>query len=182
MYDFKKIKEKTEETQEWLKTEYLAIRTGRAAPAILDVIQVEVYGMRSPLNQVANIGIEDARTLRVSPYDASQMKEVEKAISNADLGVGVSAGSDSVRVSFPELTAERRQLLIKAAKDKLEEARKSLRGARDDVWSEIQKQERDGDMSEDEKFSAKEEMESIIKKANEELDALLAKKEAEISE
>lgn len=181
-YDLSQLKTKIEETNEWLRNEYQSIRTGRATPALLDTIQVESYGSRMPINQVANVGTEDARTLRVSPYDNSQIKEIEKAITDADLGVGIVAGSDSVRISFPELTSERRKLLIKAAKDKLEDARVSLRGARDDVWAEVQKLERDGGMSEDEKFTTKEEMEKVIKEANEQLDEMLKKKEVEISE
>ncbi len=182
MYDFSQLKNKIEETKDWLKQEYQGIRTGRAAPALLDNIQVESYGTMMPLNQVANVGVEDARTLRVAPYDASQVKDIEKAVTEANLGVGISADSAGVRVTFPELTAERRDTLIKLAKDKLEEGRVSLRGARDDAWSEIQKKEQDGEMSEDEKFTNKEEMEKIIKEANDELDALLEKKEKEISE
>ncbi len=182
MYDFSQLKNKIEETKDWLKQEYQGIRTGRAAPALLDNIQVESYGTMMPLNQVANVGVEDARTLRVAPYDASQVKDIEKAVTEANLGVGISADSAGVRVTFPELTAERRDTLMKLAKDKLEEGRVSLRGARDDAWSEIQKREQDGEMSEDEKFTNKEEMEKIIKEANDELDALLEKKEKEISE
>ncbi len=182
MYDFSQLKNKIEETKDWLKQEFQGIRTGRAAPALLDNIQVESYGTMMPLNQVANVGVEDARTLRALPYDAGQVKDIEKAVTEANLGVGVSADSAGVRVTFPELTAERRDTLIKLAKDKCEEARVSLRGARDDVWSDIQKKEQDGEMSEDEKFTNKEEMEKIMKDANRELDALLEKKEKEISE
>lgn len=182
MYDFSQLKTKITETQEWLKNEYQGIRTGRAAPALLDNIQVENYGTRMPINQTANVGVEDARTLRVAPYDATQIKEIEKAIAEADLGVGVSADSSGVRVTFPELTSERRGTLIKLAKDKCEEARVSLRGARDDIWADLQKMEHNGELSEDEKFTHKEEMEKIVKIANEDLDSLLEKKEKEISE
>lgn len=182
MYDFSQLKLKIEETNDWLKNEYQGIRTGRAAPALLDNIQVESYGTRMPINQTANIGVEDARTLRVAPYDASQVKEIEKAITEANLGVGISADSSGVRITFPELTSERRTTLIKLAKDKCEESRISLRGARDEVWAEIQKQEQEGRISEDEKFTNKEDMEKVIKDANEGLDALLEKKEKEISE
>ncbi len=182
MYDFFQLKNKIDETNEWLRNEYQGIRTGRAAPALLDNVQVDSYGSRMPINQVANVGAEDARTLRVSPYDASQVKDIEKAISAADLGVGISADSAGVRVTFPELTTERRETLMKLAKDKLEEARVSLRGARDDVWADIQKQEQSGEISEDKKFTNKEGMEKIIKDANTELDELLEKKEKEISE
>ncbi len=181
-YNFSQLETKIKETNQWLRTEYQSIRTGRATPTLLDTIQVDNFGSKMPISQMANIGTEDARTLRVSPYDSSQIKEIEKAITNANLGVGISSGSDSVRITFPEITSETRKLLIKAAKDKLEDARISLRGARDDVWAEIQSNEHDGTISKDEKFSAKDEMESLIKDANEALDEILKKKEAEISE
>ena len=182
MYDFSTLKNKIEETKDWLKDEFKSIRTGRAAPALLDGIQVESYGAMMPLNQVANVGVEDARTLRVAPYDASAVKAIEKAITEANLGVGVSADSAGVRITFPELTSDRRATLIKLAKDKLEDAKVSLRGARDDTWSDLQKKEKEGEISEDEKFTSKEEMEKIIKEGSASLDELFAKKEVEISE
>ncbi len=180
MFDFSPTKSRIADTHAWLRTEYKGLRTGRATPTLLDGIQVESYGARVPLNQVANVGVEDARTLRVTPWDASQVKEIEKAVTQADLGVGVSADEKSVRVSFPELTVERRESLIKLAKDKLEHARTSVRGIRDDAWSEIQQQERDGDISEDEKFRYKDELQKLIDAANDELETFFTKKEEEI--
>lgn len=180
MYDFSHLIQQIEDTQEWLKKEYQTLRTGRATPALLDGIQVESYGARMPLNQVANVGVEDARTLRVTPWDASQVKEIEKAITAADFGVGVSADSAGVRVSFPELTADRRDSLIKMARTKLEDSRQSLRGIREEVWNDIQKQEKNGEMSEDEKFAAKDTLQKHIDAGNAALEALCSKKEEEI--
>ena len=122
-YDFSSLKQEITDTEEWLKKEFQGIRTGRAAPALLDNIQVESYGSRVPLNQVGNVGVEDARTLRVTLWNAEQVKDVEKAITDANLGVGVSSDERGVRVIFPELTSERRDTLIRISKDKLEEAR-----------------------------------------------------------
>jgi len=180
MYDFKELQQNLAEVQEWLRKEYLGLRTGRATPTLLDSIQVESYGARMPISQTASISVEDARTLRIAPWDASQVKEIEKAITNANLGVGVSSDEKGIRVSFPELTSERRMSLIKIAKDKLEDARKSIRGAREEAWSDIQTQEKDGDMSEDEKFRAKDELQKLIDAANEGLEELFTKKEAEV--
>lgn len=182
MYDFSEFKTKIADAQDWLTKEYQGLRTGRATPQLVEGIQVESYGAKMPLNQVANVGVEDARTLRVVAYDPSQIKEIEKAITNANLGVGVSADEKGVRVTFPELTAERRETLVKLAKEKLEEARQSIRAARDDIWSDIQQQERAGEMSEDEKFTSKEEMEKIVSEGNDALDALFSGKEKEIAE
>jgi len=180
MYDFKTLEQKIEETQDWLKKEYQGLRTGRATPALLDSIQIESYGSRMPLNQVANIGVEDARTLRVAPWDASQIKVIEKAISGANFGVGVSSDEKGVRVSFPELTSERRTSLIKIAKDKLEDSRQSLRVAREETWNAIQAKEKASEISEDDKFRLKDELQKKIDATNAALEELFKKKEAEI--
>lgn len=179
-YNFSPLKEKVKDTKEWLKKEFQGIRTGRATPALLDNIQIESFGTRIPLNQVGNVGVEDARTLRISLWNVDQIKDVEKAITDANLGVGVSSDGSGVRVSFPELTSERRTLLIKLSKDKLEEARVSLRNERDSVWNDIQKQEKDGEVSEDEKFRFKEEMQKLVDEGNKSLDELGRRKEEEI--
>ncbi len=181
-YNFGDLKQNVEVVKEWLGKEYLGIRTGRATPVLLDGILVESYGSKLPINQIATIGVEDARTLRISPWDASQVKEIEKAIVSANLGISVATDDLGSRVSFPELTAERRGVLIKLLKDKLEDARISLRSERDKVWGDIQKQERDGEISEDEKFNYKEEMQKIIDEAGKKLEALAAKKEEEIKQ
>jgi len=181
MYDFKQLKTSIEETQEHYKTELSTIRTGRAAPALLDNIRVESYGTKVPLNQVGSVSAEDARTLRVSPWELDQVNQIEQAIREADLGVTLSSDEKGVRICFPELTSERREQLIKLTQTKLEEARITLRRHREDVWSDIQKQQKDGELSEDEKFTSKDEMEKIIKEGNEVLEELAKKKEVELN-
>jgi ribosome recycling factor len=181
MYDFKELKENVKGVESWLAKEYMTLRTGIASPAILDGVHVESYGARLPLNQVASIGIEDARVIRITPYDKSQAKEIEKAVTLANLGVSVGADEKGVRIFFPELTGERRELLLKTAKAKLEDARVNLRSFRDDVWVDIQKMEKDGDLTEDEKFRAKTDMQKIIDDTNASLEVLLVKKEKEIN-
>ncbi len=180
MTDFIQLKEKLDSTEEWLSSELSGVRTGRAVPALLDNIKVEAYGMQTPLKQVANIGVEDARTLRVNPFDVSQIKDVERAIADADLGVGVQAGASEVRVIFPELTGERREQLLKIASAKLEEGRIAVRGARDEAKKELQKQEKDGDISKDENHDAQEEMQKLVEDANKALEEQFNKKEEEI--
>ena len=173
---------KIKDTKEWLQTEYFSIRTGRATPAVLDNVKVESYGAMVPLNQVASITIENARTIRILPYDTSQSKEIEKGIISTNLGLSVSVDDKGVRVSFPELTSENRQTLLKVIKEKLEQARVSLRSERDDAWGGIQKEEKDGDMSADEKFGYKEDMQKIIDTANKELEDVAARKEVELAD
>ncbi|MDO8518431.1 MAG: ribosome recycling factor [bacterium] len=180
-YDFKPFDKKIAEVVERLGRELSGVRTGRAAPAILDGIMVESYGTRMPLNQVANISIEDARTLRVAPWDMGNAKEVEKAITTANLGLSVGLDERGVRVFFPELTSERRVSLVKLAKERIEETRAALRVVRDEVWSHIQKLEREGTMPEDDKFRAKDEMQKKVDTANTLFDDALARKEKEMT-
>jgi ribosome recycling factor len=135
----------------------------------------------TPLNQVASIGVEDARSLRVIPWDKSVIKNIEKAITDSNLGVGVGADDQGVRVTFPELTAERRTMLLKLSKDKLEQARVTLRGHRADAMKELEASEKEGGMGQDDLKRYKEELQKRIDKANEELDAIAKRKETEIA-
>jgi ribosome recycling factor len=180
-YDFKPFEKRIAEITDRLGKELSGVRTGRAALAILDDVKVESYGTMMPINQVANISVEDARVLRVAPYDMSQVKEIEKAISDADLGISTGSDEKGVRVFFPDLTGERRVQLAKLAKEKVEEIRTELRRAREEVWSEIQEQQKDGVLSEDEKFRAKDEMQKRVDAANAAFEAALERKEKEIS-
>ena len=180
-YDFNPTKKKLKEIEEWLKNEYHSVRTGRATPFLLDRVFVRSYGSKLPLKQVAAITIEDVRTLRVAPWDKTQLKEVESAIAAENLGVSISSDQMGIRVIFPELTAETRTRLIKIVKGKFEEARVSVRQARDKIWSTIQEAERDGKMAEDDKFKAKDELQKIIDENNRILEEIMTKKETEIS-
>ena len=181
MYDFKPLKASIEDTKNHYKEELSAIRTGRAAPALLDNIKVDSYGSKLPLNQVGTVSVEDARTLRIAPWELDAVNQIEQAIRDADLGATLSSDEKGVRVCFPELTSERRTQLIKLTNTKLEEARITLRHHREDVWNDIQKKQKDGEISEDEKFNAKDEMEKIIKEGNESLEEMAKKKELELN-
>jgi ribosome recycling factor len=181
LYDFKPFEAQIKAMQEKLVRELNGVRTGRATPAILDSIMIESYGTRMGLSQVANVMIEDARTLRITPWDISNAKEIEKAITMANLGLSVGMDEKGIRVSFPELTSDRRVQLLKLAKEKVEEIRTSLRTARDHVWNDIQKREKEGAMSEDDKFRAKEEMQKRVDAANAQFDGAFERKEKEIA-
>jgi ribosome recycling factor len=180
-YDFKRFDGKVDAAKDWLSKEYRSLRTGRAAPAILDGVTVSAYGSMMPLKQVANVGVEDARSLRVQPFDASLLKDIERAISAADLGIGTSSDGATVRVTFPELSSERREQLVKLAKGKLEEARTTVRIARDEAWKDIQAKEKEGILTEDDKFSLKDELQKKVDTANEELERFFDNKEKEMS-
>ena len=166
---------------DWLAKEYTGIRTGRASPALLDSIQVESYGARVPVAQISSVMVEDARTLRLLPWDSMAIKAIEKAIIDADFGVSVTSDDRGVRVTFPELTSDRRAQLLKLAKTRLEDARVSLRQARDEAIKEIDQREKDGDVTKDEKFRAKEELQKRVDAVNERLNSMFAKKGTEIN-
>jgi len=181
MYDFKKLVSAIEETREHFKNELASIRTGRAAPALLDTVRVESYGSKVPLNQVGSVTIEDARSLKVTPWELSAINQIQQAIQDANLGVSVSSDGKGVRVSFPELTSERRLQLIKLTNTKLEEARIALRKHREEIWTDIQKKQKDGEISEDDKFRAKETMEKYVKEGNDAFETLAEKKVTELN-
>ena len=124
-YDFSDFNKRKDGVVEWLQKEFSSIRTGRATVTLLDSVMVDSYGTKTPLNQTANLSVEDPRTIRISPWDKSLIPEVEKGVANADLGVSTSADEDGVRAIFPELTTENRERLVKQAKAKVEEAKVS---------------------------------------------------------
>jgi ribosome recycling factor len=174
------IKQKLKEVKDWLQQEFANIRTGQASPALLDFVKVESYGTLMPLNQISTVGVEDARTLRVSVWDASVVKAAEEAIRDAELGVSVVGDSTGLRVIFPELTSERREQLLKLAKSKLEDARIAVRAIRDDFMKVIEKSEKAGDIGEDEKFTKKEAVQSAVDEINRSLESLCNQKESEL--
>ncbi len=179
-YNFSPLKARVKEIEDWLKKEQSQVRTGRATPAFLDSVRVESYGSYVPLNQVGNITLEDPRTLRVTPWDMSQTKEIEKAVATANLGVSTAVDERGVRIAFPELTSETRQNLVKIAKAKLEEVRIALRAEREKTWDEIQAREKEGGMTEDEKFRFKNDMQKLIDETNKKLEEMHEKKEKDI--
>lgn len=174
------IQTRLEEVKTWLQGEFSSIRTGQASPSLLDSVRVESYGSMMPMNQVASVGIEDARTLRISPWDASQIPAIERALQEADLGISVASDSSGVRAIFPELTVERRGQLQKLAKSKLEDARIRVRSVRDDLMKSIEKQEKEGEISKDELFTKKDEIQGKIDATNKSLESLYEQKESEL--
>lgn len=180
-YNFSEFKERTNAIEEWLKKELSLLRTGRATSAILDSITIESYGVQSPIAHVGNITMEDARTLRIAPWDKTQVKAIEAAITKANLGLSVASDDSGLRVIFPELTGERRQQITKLLHAKLEDARISLRKEREHVLTEFKQKEKDGDMSEDEHHKAKAELQKLIDETNRRFEQMAEKKEAEIN-
>ena len=181
-YDFSKLKENIKETEEWLSRELSGVRTGRATPALLDGVKPEAYGTRTPIRELANISVEDARTLRIIPWDKELTKVIEKGITDADLGISVSTDDQGLRVSFPELTSERRAQLSKIAGDKTEQAKVTLRSHRTDAIKALDAAEKEGGMGKDEAARLKTEIQKLIDAGNDALAGHLVKKETEISQ
>lgn len=179
-YNFSQLKENGEKVKEWFKKEIVSLRTGRATPALVENLVVEAYESRSPLQHVAAINIEDARTIRITPWDATVLKSIEQAIVASSLGVQPIADGQSIRISLPELTEDRRKMLSKTVAEKLEEAKISIRKERDEVWKDIQAKEKEGELTEDDKFSLKEEMQKNVDSLMADLDGVAVKKEEEI--
>ncbi|OGG76247.1 ribosome recycling factor [Candidatus Kaiserbacteria bacterium RIFCSPLOWO2_01_FULL_55_19] len=180
-YDFSKLKANITETEEWLMRELSGVRTGRATPTLLDGIKPEAYGTRTPLRELGGISVEDARTLRIIPWDKTLLKTIEKAITDADLGVGISTDDQGIRISFPELTSERRVQLSKIAGDRAEQAKVTLRSHRTDALKALETAEKAGGIGEDEVKRLKGEIQKLINAGNEALVKVLHRKEEEIA-
>ena len=165
-----------------LQEEFAAVRTGRATPALVDKLKVDYYGTEVPLQQIAGFSVAEARVLVISPYDKGAIKGIEKAIQGSDLGVNPSNDGAVIRLTFPELTQERRKDLVKVVKHRAEEGRVAVRNVRRDVRKELEAQERDGDLSRDELDRIEKELEKVTHDAVAEIDSLLAHKERELLE
>ncbi len=172
--------EAKQEALEWLRQEVAGLRSGRVKPDIIDSVQVEAYGSRSPLNTLASVSSSDARTLVVSPYDKSVIVDIEKAITHANLGVNPTVDGDVIRLSFPSLTDDIRKQTLKVLHDKAEEARVRMRKGRDEALKLVKDQKDKGDITEDDFFGARKSLDEAIDAANKEVEALAQKKEEDI--
>ena len=174
------LKQNLKNIEEWVSKEFSNIRTGRATPSILDSVKVESYGSMMKIQEVATVASEDARTLRIAPWDSQNIKAVEKAIIASGLGLSVSVDDKGLRVSFPPLTTESRTSFVKVAKQKLEEAKIKVRQERNRLIEDLEKKKKSGEMGEDDVMRSKNEVEKIIKEANDNLEKHFSKKESEI--
>jgi ribosome recycling factor len=165
---------------EVLMHDLATVRTGRAAPALLEGVQVEYYGTPTPLNQLASVNAADARSLVVTPYDRSVINDIDKAIRKADLGFNPTNDGQVVRVIVPPLSEERRRELVKVVHKKLEEHKVAVRNVRREVHDRLKAMEKDKSASADEVRRAGERLQKITDRAIEEMDSLGANKEAEV--
>jgi len=174
--------EKFSSVIEFFKHDVVSLRTGRANPVMLDGVQVEAYGVINPLNGVANITVADSRSFIITPWDKAVTKAVEKAIVEANLGLGIVNEGDKIRLSIPPLTEENRKELVKKLNERMEKARISLRQVREDIKSEVEEAFEAKEITEDEKFRNEKELDEYIAKKNEEIKDLRDKKEKDIME
>ena len=165
---------------EHFEKEIMKLRTGRANPALVEELTIEVYGAQTPIKQIANISVPEARQLLVQPWDKSNLEALEKAIVDADLGATVSNDGIAVRLTFPPMTEENRLDLVKILGQKAEEARVGVRTVREDAWKEIQNAQKLGDITEDDKFAGKDALQKTVDEYNEKIEAMRKKKEEEI--
>jgi ribosome recycling factor len=179
-YNFSNFKTELKKAEEFLSKEYSQLNIGRASPMVLDGVNVESYGSYVSLKNVATVGIEDPKTLRIAPWDKSQIKGIEKAINASNLGLSVATDDQGIRVIFPQLTTETRQTLVKVLKEKLEEQRITVRHERVIVLEDIEAKKKEAKLTEDEMFAAKEELQKITTEANSNLEAIFEKKEKEV--
>lgn len=180
--EFEKYESKIGKALEHLKVELLTVRAGRANPQILNKIVVDYYGTPTPLNQMANITVPDARTLMISLWDTSMLKEVSKAISASDIGINPSDDGKNIRLMFPQLTEERRKELCKQIKKTAEDTKVVLRNERRDILEAVKKLKKDNAVTEDEVASIEKEVQKILDRAIENAEKLYKDKEAEILE
>ena len=172
--------EKMQKTIEVVKSNFAAVRAGRANAGVLDRITVEYYGAPTPLNQVANIGSPDPRTLTIQPYDMSLLKAIEKAIQTSDLGINPQNDGRVIRLAFPQLTEERRKELTKQVRKYGEEGKVALRNIRRDAMDDIKKKTKKSELTEDDQKKLEKELQELTDKRCRDIDDLTAKKEKEL--
>lgn len=179
-FDFTQTEQSFRDVVDYLKQEYSQISTGRANPSLLDGISIESYGAFQPIKNLASITLEDPRTMRVSPWDKSQIKSIEKAITDSGLPFSLSVDDSGVRVHIPQMTEESKKGILKLLKEKLEDARVKVRNVRHDTLKNIDDGEEKGNYAEDAKIRFKETLQKKVDTINEELENVYTKKETDV--
>lgn len=167
---------------EALRHELTKLRTGRAHTSLLDHITVEYYGSEVPLNQVANVNVEDSRTLTITPWEKSMVQPIERAIMNSDLGLNPASAGTVIRVPLPPLTEERRKDMIRIVRQEAEGGRVAIRNVRRDALSDIKELQKEKMIGEDDERRANDEIQAITDKYVAEIDRVLAEKESDLME
>ena len=174
------IEEKMNKTISVLQEDFSEVRAGRANPAILNKIKVDYYGTPTPINQVAGISVPEARLIVIQPWDMSLLKEIEKEILKAEIGINPNNDGKVIRLAFPELNEERRKELVKEVKKMAEDSKISIRSIRREAMDEAKKLQKDNQMTEDELKGAEDKIQKLTDNKTAEIDKILAEKEKEI--
>ena len=180
MYEEQETKMK--KTVEVLQNQYITIRAGRANPSILEQVKVDYYGAPTPINQIAGISTPDPRTLMISPWDASSLAPIEKAIQGSDLGINPANDGRVIRLQFPQPTEERRKELIKQINKQAEDSKVAIRNVRRDAIEKFKAQEKSGEITEDDLKITEKELQKLTDDYINEINKVAAKKEEEIKE
>ena len=178
--DYTNIKEKMEKSISVFAEKLSEVRAGRANPAILNKVKIDYYGTPTPINQVAGVSVPEARLIVIQPWDASILKEIEKAILVSDIGINPNNDGKVIRLAFPELNEERRKELVKDIKKMAEDAKVSIRAIRRDGIDEAKAKQKSSEITEDELKQAEDDIQKLTDKNIEEIDKILEKKENEI--
>lgn len=176
------LEEKIEKSRKHLREELATVRAGKANPALVDRVMVEYYGTPTPLKSLANISVPDPRTLMISPFDPKAIPEIEKGINKADIGITPANDGKVIRLTIPQVTEERRKELTKTVKKIGEESKVAIRNLRREANDELKKEQKNGELTEDDLKGEMEEVQKIIDKAIKDVDAMIADKEKEIME
>jgi ribosome recycling factor len=163
-----------------LKDQFGSVRTGRAAPALVEKLRVDYYGSEVPLQQLAGFSVPEARVLLIAPYDKGALKAIEKAIQASDLGVNPSNDGTNIRITFPELTTDRRKDLVKQVKKMAEDSRVAVRNVRRSIRQELEHQAKDGEISDDDLARIEKELDKTTHDVVAEIDTLVGHKEKEL--
>ena len=178
--DFKDYERRMGKALDHLQEEFDAVRAGRANPKVLDRITVEYYGSETPLNGVATISSPDARTLVIQPWDTKLLKDIQKAIQTSDLGINPQNDGRVIRLTFPQLTEDRRKDLVKQVKKYAEDAKVAMRNIRRDGMDYVKKLKKNSEITEDDQKKAEKDLQDLLDKMIKKVDASLAAKEKEL--
>ncbi len=176
----KDAESRMQKSVESLKSELAKVRTGRAHPSLLEHITVDYYGSETPLSQVASIGVEDARTLTVTPWEKPMVQAVEKAIMKSDLGLNPNSAGTVIRIPMPQLTEERRKDLVKVVRHEGENGKVAIRNIRRDANSDFKSLEKEKEISEDDEHKAQDQVQKLTDKFVSEIDQILKEKEEDL--
>lgn len=177
---FQTYEDKMNKTSDMLEREYAAIRAGRANPHVLDSIRVDYYGTPTPLQQVGNVSVPEARMILIQPWEKSLLKAIEKAILTSDLGINPTNDGNAIRLAFPELTEERRKELVKDVKKKGESAKVAIRNIRREANDLFKKQHKADEITEDDLAEAEEKIQKLTDRMMERIDGIIENKSKEL--